>query len=353
MVGWIVPLGISFTVFRLIGILMDSATLKSPVSVQHLLFLALFFPTFRSGPITTLNSVHPLTDQSIRIDEQRSAWERILLGLFRKVALADMLQTLVISPWLAAGVSHLSPTQCLILPILFGLHIYSDFSGYSDIAIGMAALLGYRINENFDRPYISGNLVEFWRRWHISLSEWIRLRLFMKLVGRRSPKWQMYGATFLSMTLCGIWHGAATNLVLWGMWHGLGLILVHLYGELRRRSDWIRGLGNLPGVALVSTALTFSFVTVGWIFFSLPINDAALLISRILLWRPDTAGNFYLIATLACLFVGWWISSRSAADRIKIPSLIRQIVLSVISAAVIYLLIFHQKSSQEFLYTQF
>src|SRR5262249_25886326 len=180
--------------------------------------------TYRAGPITTLQSFGPLPADGGEGHDRSEALRRIFLGLCRKLLLADNLATLILNPWLKDGVEALSDTQCLLLPVLFGLRVYWDFAGYTDVAIGIAALLGYRVPENFDRPYLSRNLVEFWRRWHITLSEWIRLRLFMKMVGRRSPKEWLYAATVISMALCGLWHGAGWGFLLWGLWHGVGIV---------------------------------------------------------------------------------------------------------------------------------
>jgi alginate O-acetyltransferase complex protein AlgI len=187
---------------------------------------------------------------------------------------------MVIGPWQAEGIAELRPAQCLVLPFLYGLYIYWDFSGYTDIAIGAGTLLGYRVSENFNRPYLSRNMSDFWRRWHITLSEWIRLRLFMKMVGRRSPTWKMNAATVVSMGLCGLWHGAGWNFLAWGLWHGFGLVGVQLFGAAQRRSDALRRVVNLPGATLASTVLTFVYVSAGWAVFFLPIETAAELFAR-------------------------------------------------------------------------
>lgn len=348
---WLVPLGLSFTVFRLIGVLMDAAALNTPVTGDRFLFLTLFFPTLRSGPITTLASVKPVPPGAEPVHGYGAACSRIMGGLFRKVVLADTLHALVISPWLTLGVAHLSPAQCVVLPVLFGLHVYWDFSGYTDIAIGTAALLGYQLPENFNRPYLSGNLVEFWRRWHITLSEWIRTRLFMKMVGRRSPKWQMYVATFVSMVLCGLWHGAGFNFIAWGVWHGAGVVAVNLFGEGQRRSDGLRKLRDMPGASLVSTILTFAYVTIGWCVFFLPFGQAVLLWGRALTWRPDASLMGVLpVLTWAGLAVAGALCARP--PQIRTP-ILRGAIVSAAAAVLVYFLLFHQLGAQEFIYSQF
>jgi alginate O-acetyltransferase complex protein AlgI len=277
---WIVPLGISFTAFRLIGAILDARALKTAVGAGELFFLALFFPTFRSGPIESLRSLRPLAGADAEQRDVAWAFGRILVGVCRKVILADTLFTMVIGPWETEGIAQLRPVQCLVLPFLYGLYIYWDFAGYTDVAIGTGALLGYRVSENFDRPYLSRNVSDFWRRWHITLSEWIRLRLFMKMVGRRSPTWQLNAATVVSMGLCGLWHGAGWNFLAWGLWHGFGLVGVQVFGEAQRRSEALRRVVNLPGATLAATVLTFAYVSAGWAMFFLPLGSAAELFAR-------------------------------------------------------------------------
>ena len=286
--AWVVPFGISFTVFRLIGALMDARALGERPTLRELLLLALFFPTYRAGPIESLRSLHEMTPDERAQRDAAYAARRIFVGLCRKAILADTLFAAVIGPWQEAGIAQLTPTQCLLLPLLYGLYIYWDFSGYTDIAIGIAALLGYRASENFDSPYLSRNMSEFWRRWHITLSEWIRLRLFMKMVGRRSPAWHFYPATLIAMGLCGLWHGAGGNFLAWGLWHGVGLVVAQLFAEAQRTSAGARRLAALPGADTVALWLTFLWVTVGWTLFFLPLGEARLVLTRALRCPPSS-----------------------------------------------------------------
>jgi D-alanyl-lipoteichoic acid acyltransferase DltB (MBOAT superfamily) len=318
-----VPIGLSFTVFRLIGILLDAVNLNLALPAPTLLQVALFFPTFRAGPITTLQSFVPLAGPAT---DRGAALRRIFLGLCRKLLLADNLSTLVLTPWLKDGVEALSGPQSLLLPILFGLRIYWDFAGYTDVAIGTAALLGYRVPENFDRPYLSRNLVEFWRRWHITLSEWIRLRLFMKMVGRRSPKAWLYGATVISMALCGLWHGAGWGFLLWGVWHGVGIVAVHLFGDLQRKNEAARRLAAMPGQAAVATALTFAYVSAGWLLFFLPVRSALFVGARALEALASPAGGVWLLGLVLFGLLADAASARGlrlAAGWARVPALAR------------------------------
>jgi len=351
---WVVPLGLSFTVFRLIGAVFDSVALRLPASPRQLLLLALFFPTYRAGPIETLSSLTPLPQGGADGRGTRWALERIVLGVCRKVILADPLQAYVIGPWLAGGVDALSGPQCLLMPFLFGLRLYWDFSGYSDIAIGTAALLGYRVRENFDRPYLITNLVEFWSRWHITLSEWIRIRLFMKLAGRRAPKWRFHFATVVSMAICGLWHGAGTNFLVWGLWHGVGLVVVHLFRDGVQKRPVLLHVTSTESARLVSIALTYVYVSIGWLAFFLPLDRALRIASGAIRWSPGeglaapgvlVAGVIVLVAAPVILLLD--------PRRSGVPATARAAVMSIAGGVALYLLLLHRTALQDFIYAQF
>ena len=351
---WFVPLGLSFTSFRLIGVLLDSSALKIPVSLSRLALLSFFFPTFPSGPITTLQSLKELGKESIRSSELFPAGERILTGIARKVLLADSLKEFVIDPWLAQGVGQLEPYQCLVLPVVYGMHIYWDFAGYSDMAIGIARLLGYRVPENFNRPYMSRNLVEFWRRWHITLSEWIRIRLMMKISGRRAGMAKLSFATIISMALCGLWHGFGFGYLLWGIWHGVGLVAVHLFGEAKKRSGPLQHVAGRAVGALSSTILTFVYVTTGWIWFFLPIGDGLELLRRGMQWRGGTAIEYLVPFGLTVGLLAIY-AIKDHGNRLwdRLHPTVRGTVLAGLLGLVAYAIFFQHGVNKEFIYTQF
>jgi alginate O-acetyltransferase complex protein AlgI len=272
------PLALSFVVFRLVGVLLDAGALRLEVGARQLWFLSLFFPAYRAGPIATLRSLKALPESP----RWTGPLTRILVGLLRKMVLADTLNEAVVKPWLGARAAGLGPLQSLLLPFALGAWVYWDFAGYSDMAIGMAALLGYRVPENFERPYSSRNLVEFWRRWHMTLSEWIRVRVFMKLTGRRPSALRVYAAAIVSMVLCGAWHGSSAGFLFWGFWHGVGLAAVHALSDVENASDHLRALLATPGARAVATGITFLYVNVGWLPFFLPLRDA---------WRVAVQGG--------------------------------------------------------------
>ena len=351
---WFVPLGLSFTSFRLIGVLLDSSALKIPVSPSRLALLALFFPTVPSGPITTLQSLKDTGKETTWSSELLPAGERILVGIARKVLLADTLKQFVIDPWLAHGVGRLEPYQCLVMPVVFGMYVYWDFSGYSDMAIGIARLLGYKVPENFNRPYMSRNLVDFWRRWHITLSEWIRIRLMMKIAGRRAGISRLSAATIISMALCGLWHGIGFGYLLWGVWHGVGLVVVHLFGEAKKRSERLRDGTHRMFGSFGSTILTFIYVTTGWVWFFLPLGDGVALIQRGMQWRGGNLNEILVpLGMTAALLAAYAVREQGNRLWERLPPSVRGTALAGLLGLVTYALLYRYGVTQEFIYTQF
>ncbi|MDQ2993298.1 MAG: MBOAT family protein, partial [Candidatus Eremiobacteraeota bacterium] len=231
----IVPLAISFFTFEYVHVLVDVYKGKiTALGARDFWLFSLFFPTMVAGPIKRYQNFVPQIETMLarrRIDPILFATGvfRIALGLAKKAIVADSMNPLV-APLLAPGPTF-THADYWIGALAYAVKIYFDFSGYSDIAIGCALLLGFEILENFDRPYWSGNISIFWRRWHISLSSWIRDYVFIPLGGsRRGKVVALINLTFV-MAVAGPWHGAAWHFVAWGLWHGTGLGL-HRVWEL-------------------------------------------------------------------------------------------------------------------------
>jgi len=255
----LLPVGISFYTFQTLSYTIDVYRRRIPVErslVKFGVFVS-FFPQLVAGPIVRasdflpqLHARPPILGERVR----RGMW-RIFRGLFKKVILADLLAVFAVDAVFA------DPTAFSSLDLLFALYayafqIYNDFSGYSDIAIGSAMLLGFDIPENFNRPYLARNVREFWTRWHISLSTWLRDYLYIPLGGSRSKTRRNL---MITMVLGGLWHGAALNFVLWGVFHGL--LLVFARGSARdggEGSVWRARLQRLG---------TFHLVLFGWLLF--------------------------------------------------------------------------------------
>ncbi len=264
----IVPLAISFFTFEFVHVLVDIRLRKiRDLNVVDFTAFTFFFPTLVAGPIKRYQSFAPqlrhITMPS-RGEMLRHAY-RIAIGVFKKTVLADSCGVLA-QPLVTPGVPF-HRLDYWVAFFAYAAKIYFDFTGYSDIAIGAAGLLGLRIPENFDRPYWSANIAEFWRRWHISLSSWIRDYIFIPLGGSRRRPIIVLLNLFLAMALAGLWHGAAWTFLIWGAWHGFGLAVHRLWSRyVVPRSNELRSGRQI--VTSVSVAVTFLFVGLGWILFA-------------------------------------------------------------------------------------
>jgi D-alanyl-lipoteichoic acid acyltransferase DltB (MBOAT superfamily) len=272
-------LGFSYLAFRLIHTLRDRATGRLPaVTLREFITYAIFFPSFTAGPIDRLERfIKDLRAPApISADNLAQAGRRLLTGLFQKFVLADALALVALNPANAAQTEP--PGWLWLLLLAYSLQIYFDFAGYSDIAIGLGMLLGVRLPENFNHPYRKTSLTQFWNNWHMSLTQWFRAYAFNPLTralrtSGRLPAWSIVLITQLAtMLLIGLWHGVTPGFALWGLWHGLGLFVNN------RWTDWIKpraaGLNARPLLAgmlpAFYSALTFGYVSLGWVWFALP-----------------------------------------------------------------------------------
>ena len=228
--GVILPVGISFYTFQTMSYAIDVYRAEMKATRNFIQFLAYvsFFPQLVAGPIERAKHLLPQFAQPRRITRpmiEEGLW-LCLWGMFKKVVIADNLAPLV---EMVYGHSQPGGLMVVLATIAFGLQIYSDFSGYSDIARGTARLLGFDIMLNFNVPYLAQSTREFWRRWHISFSTWLRDYLYIPLGGSRRGAFRTYLNLFMTMLLGGLWHGAAWNFVGWGAWHGLGLAVQRIW----------------------------------------------------------------------------------------------------------------------------
>ncbi len=279
----LLPLGISFYTFQQIAYLIDcwKGRVRNGRLVDYSLFV-LFFPQLIAGPI--VHHRYFFHHLRRRLGEKRIAFAwcglaLLLIGLFKKVVLADNFA-------LIAGPGFDQPQaghSIWMAVIAYTLQIYFDFSGYSDMAIGLAALFGVRLPLNFSSPYRATSIVEFWRRWHITLSTFLRDYLYIPLGGNRNGRWQRQRNLMLTMLIGGVWHGASWNFILWGALHGFYLSLNHGWhacGKLRQL--WMR----LPGHSLLGWTLTLLLVAWAWVPFRAPDLSTTLVIWQALLQGP-------------------------------------------------------------------
>ncbi|HKV54978.1 MAG TPA: MBOAT family O-acyltransferase [Candidatus Binataceae bacterium] len=274
--GAFLPLGISFFTFEFIHYAVDRYRGKSSAGTagEYLAFI-MFFPTMVAGPIKRYEDFLPklLAADAALIDLQ-SGITRILVGLVKKFAIADLM---------TAFTKHLNHSDIAIadrrvLPLwllAYGIKIYFDFAGYSDIAIGSARLFGITVPENFDWPYLRSNIAEFWRYWHISLSRWLLDYVFIPLGGSRVARIRICANLVVTMFVSGVWHGAGTNFVVWGLWHGMLLAVHRIWREARGRRS-----SSFAGQA-VGCVITFASVNLGWAFFCMDLPTASFFFHRL------------------------------------------------------------------------
>lgn len=293
--GIILPVGISFITFQVMAYVIDiyRGVTTSAETFWDFALLTAFFPQLVAGPILKAKQFLPELQKKIVIRRENLliGGQIFLLGMFRKVIVADRLalyvDTVFDSP------QDFSAATTWLVVIAYAVQIYCDFSGYSDMAIGTAKCLGYDIPINFNLPYISRSITEFWRRWHISLSTWLREYLYIPLGGNRKGKPRQYLNLWLVMLLGGLWHGASWNFVLWGALHGTALAIHKFY------ADYIKPRIHLPKPVynLTAWAMTVLFVCTTWVFFrAASFPDAFVILQNMYSWPlADTSSgiNWY------------------------------------------------------------
>jgi alginate O-acetyltransferase complex protein AlgI len=264
---FVLAAGMSFYVFQLISYLVDIYGGKvEPGSFGDLLLYVSFIPKIPCGPIVRFAEFgEGLNERSFSADNFASGLRRFFVGLVKKVLLADMMARIV-NPVFATNVSLLPSAYCWTAAIAYTIQIYFDFSGYSDMAIGIARVFNFKFPENFDFPYSSRSIQEFWRRWHISLSLWFRDYVYFPLGGSRRGVWRTCLNTMVVFLLCGVWHGSTWTFFIWGLCHGAILII--------ERIGFKRILDKLP--TALANAYVFVFALFSWVLFRAPSLEYAL-----------------------------------------------------------------------------
>jgi alginate O-acetyltransferase complex protein AlgI len=272
------PLGISFFTFEFIHYAVDRYRGQTVAgAMKEYLAFILFFPTLVAGPIKRYEDFLPkLRTADASLLDLQTGVTRILVGLVKKFAVADLM---------TAFTNHLNAADIAvaersILPIwllAYGVKIYFDFAGYSDIAIGSARLFGIVVPENFDWPYMRSTIADFWRNWHISLSTWLFDYVFIPLGGSRVARLRNYSNLIVTMFISGVWHGAGTNFIVWGLWHGMLLTGNRIWRDVRGPHE-VSTAGKLTG-----WTLTFISVNLGWAFFCMDLPTARFFFQRLFL----------------------------------------------------------------------
>jgi alginate O-acetyltransferase complex protein AlgI len=271
-------LGFSYIAFRLLHTIRDRQTGRLPdVSLAEYVVYVIFFPALAAGPIDRIEHFvgNLRQPQPLSADDLGQAGKRILIGLFKKFVLADTLAIIALNPTNAFQVR--SAGWAWVLLYAYSFQIYLDFSGYTDLAIGMGRLIGIQLPENFNAPYLKPNLAQFWNNWHMTLTQWFRTYFFnpvtraLRTTRRQLPVPIIILVSQVStMLLIGLWHGVTLNYVVWGLWHGIGLFIHNRWSEMTRprlSNSFISSHGIVMAGSII---LTFHFVTLGWVFFALP-----------------------------------------------------------------------------------
>lgn len=262
----LLPIGLSFFIFHTISYLVDIYRKVAPPTrdfIDFAAFIALF-PHLIAGPVLRYNLLAEQFRSRVHSLEGFSRGvTRFITGFCKKVLIADTLSPLVSTVFTLPNPTF---TDSWLGAVAYTLQLFFDFSGYSDMAIGLALMIGFRFPENFDHPYISRSIAEFWRRWHISLSSWLREYLYISLGGNRKGVGRTYLNLFLTMLLGGLWHGANWTFVLWGAWHGAWLALERYLGERKSKTPPQAKRAN-PFLALWQSASTLLLVILGWVMF--------------------------------------------------------------------------------------
>ncbi len=361
------PVGISFYTFQSIAYLVDveRGTIPAERSFRDYALFVSFFPQLLAGPIVRggqflpqLQSGHPVEAGNLRVGV-----ERFVRGLVKKVLLADTLAV-----WVGPVFEHpagYAASTCRLAALAYAGQIYYDFAGYTDMAIGTARMFGIRYPENFRNPYVSLSIAEFWQRWHITLSYWLRDYLFLPLayaVSRRIPEdrpfgvraetWSYASAIVLTMLLGGLWHGAAWTFVAWGALHGLALGVHRIVRDGRGKRA--QGRYGKPG-KLVSWALTFGFLVATWVVFRAPdLATAGTMLARMVTIGGGGVRWLYVPGTVALvtgvLFHLW---SRAHGDHGPELDLRHPLAWPALAAVLIALLLFAPDASSPFIYLRF
>lgn len=275
--NWAIPIGISFFTFQALGYLWD-VYYKREVPERDFLTYSLFvsfFPSILSGPINKasllipqLKQLRPYFDYAKAV----SGLKMLLWGMFMKVVVADRVALYVDTVF--SNYENYTGMSCFVASLLYTIQIYADFAGYSLMAIGVGRVLGLELTENFRRPYFAVSVTEFWHRWHISLSTWLKDYVYIPLGGSRCSKIRNYWNIFVTFLVSGIWHGANWTFIVWGCMHGICQIVEKMLGQQKCN---YRLLGRI-----VKIIVTFTIVNFAWIFFRMPtLTDACRVIARI------------------------------------------------------------------------
>jgi alginate O-acetyltransferase complex protein AlgI len=343
----ILPIGISFHTFQSMSYTIDAylGRIKTERSFVRFLAFVSFFPQLVAGPIERASNLLPQLGRAPRIggEDISVGLSLILVGIFKKVAMADFLASYVDKVYGAPG--QFAAPGLLLATFAFAWQIYFDFSGYTDMARGIARLMGFRLMRNFNNPYTATGLGDFWNRWHISLSTWFKDYLYIPLGGNRGGAARTYLNMFLTMVISGLWHGPAWTFVIWGALHAIGRVVTRTL----ERSVVYRD--RVP--VIVKQAGVFAFVCLTWVFFRAPTLGDAWTVLTGIFTGAWTDPRMPLLA--AGLIAAIWLYQLlySSGSNLKLLLTRRPVRVGLAASMIAYLLIVAQPSTKAFIYFQF
>jgi len=353
----LLPVGISFYTFQTISYVVDvyKGKIEPTTSFLQYVFYLSFFPLILAGPIMRAGKFFPQIQDGKQITKTMiygGLW-LVIIGILKKAVLADYIAQY--NNWVFDAPLTYSGFEGVMAILGYTAQIYCDFSGYSDMSIGLASIMGFDLGKNFDFPYQARNLSDFWRRWHISLSTWMRDYIYIPLGGNRAGKWRVYLNNMITMLIAGLWHGASWMFVIWGAGHGIGLIIQKMC------KPWLDKLPDHFMVRFCSWLLTFTFVATLWVFFrSESMEHSISLLTHI--WAdfdPSYALPFLKARTTWCAFITliflWHAINARAYEQIKVgfirmPWIAKMLILLIVVQLVLQ---FQTDSVQPFIYFRF
>ncbi len=363
---FLLPVGISFYTFQTLSYTIDVYRGKKEPE-KHLGLFALyvsFFPQLVAGPIERSTRLLPqlARTQTFDFERMQQGLQLILWGFFKKVVIADRLAVYVNAVYNSPENHEGAPL--IVATYFFAFQIYCDFSGYSDIAIGSAMILGYDLMENFTRPYFSRSVAEFWKRWHISLSEWFRDYLYLSIGGNRVVRWRWFANLFVVFLLSGFWHGANWTFLVWGALHGTYLVASILTTSLRDRIGTLLRAAKWPRLtAAFQIVMTFHLVILGWVFFRAnSLSDALTILSRMTPWKGWAPGRlmvglreteFIIAVGSVAILVILDFMQRRTTTKLVLPDRPVWYRWLAFYSLIFGILIFGRFTSEEFIYFQF
>lgn len=360
----ILPVGISFYTFQSLSYIIDvyRGHIKPVKSILDFGFFVTFFPQLVAGPIVRANEFIPQLFQSYKLSKQQFGHALFLIinGLIKKMVISDYISINYVDRIFDNPLSY-TGFENLMGAYGYAIQIYCDFSGYTDIAIGVAMLLGFTLPLNFNSPYKADSITDFWRRWHISLSTWLRDYLYISLGGNRKGKIRTYFNLLLTMLLGGLWHGASVKFIIWGALHGFALAVHKIWNNIFLKTKRFENIRYKKLLKIFSVFLTFHFVVLTWIYFrASDLDSVNVMFYKIVYdFQLQTVpavimayGNVFFVLLLA--FIIHWLPV-TVKENIRGSFINSSYAYKVLAIIFMVFLIFQIKSSavQPFIYFQF